>query len=259
MIFVDTHTHIYLPEEFPDSAQAVERALAAGVGHMVFPNVDLATVEPMIALHERYPDVTSVAVGLHPTEVKDDYQQALSRMEQILASSRVSPVAVGEIGIDLYWDSTYREEQRDAFEQQCRWAVGRGLPVIIHCREGLDDTLEVLSGMSAMPRGVFHSFGGNCEDVDRIRAVGDFYFGINGIVTFKNSKLRDVLPHIGLDRILLETDSPYLAPVPNRGKRNESSYIPYIAHTVADAVGETPEDVAMATTANARRLFGLGI
>jgi TatD DNase family protein len=255
-MLIDTHTHIYLSEDFPDAEAVYQRAIDAGVGHMVLPNVDLHTLDDMLKMHFLHPDTTSVAIGLHPTEINDNYRAdldaVLSRLDDV-----ADTVAIGEIGIDLYWDKTYRTEQRDAFATQCCVAVERDLPVIIHCREGLDDTLDVLSAMEKAPRGVFHSFVGTCEDVDRIRAVGDFYFGINGIVTFKNSKLRDVLPHIGLDRLLLETDSPYLSPVPYRGKRNESAYVPYVADTVAKALGVDLAEVAERTTANACTLFRL--
>lgn len=260
MKLVDTHTHIYLADEFPDGDEVVGRAVAAGVAHMVLPNVDLASVEPLLALHSRYPRLTSVALGLHPTEVRGDYREAMAEIRRRADALPAGELcAIGEIGIDLYWDATYRREQGEAFAEQCAWAVERQLPVIIHCRQGLDDALAVLSAMADRPRGVFHSFGGTIEEVDRIRAVGDYYFGINGIVTFKNSGLRDVLPHIGLDRMLLETDSPYLAPVPRRGRRNESAYVAYVAEAVAAALGVSPDEVGERTSANAAALLGLTV
>ncbi|WP_245206986.1 TatD family hydrolase [Barnesiella sp. WM24] len=254
-MIVDTHTHLYLPE-FESPSAAVERAIGAGVGHMVFPNVDLSTIEPMLALHKLYPDNTSVAMGLHPTEVGDDWESVLARIESEFDST-CKFVAVGEIGIDLYWDKTYRLQQREVFRRQVNWAADRGLPVIIHCREGLDDVLDVLSSVERLPTGVFHSFGGSVADVERIRSIGDFYFGINGIVTFKNSSLRDVLPAIGIDRLFLETDSPYLAPVPHRGKRNESAFIVHTAAYVANVLCLSQQDVHDITTANASSLFNL--
>lgn len=260
MRLVDTHSHIYLPDDFPDGDEVVGRALAAGVVHMVLPSVDLGSVAPLLAMHSRYPLATSVALGLHPTEVGPDFREALGEMRRhVDASPPARLCAIGEIGIDLYWDATYRREQREAFAEQCAWAVELSLPVIIHCRKGLDDALDVLSSMEEKPRGVFHSFGGTADDVGRIRAVGDYYFGINGIVTFKNSGLRDVLPHIGLERILLETDSPYLAPAPRRGRRNESAYVAYVAAAVAAALGVAPDEVAERTAANAASLFGINI
>ncbi len=254
-MIVDTHTHLYLSDfESPDAA--VERAVSAGVGHMVFPNVDLSTITPMLALHDSHKDVTSVAMGLHPTEVDEGWEAALAEIETWLDSGRHF-VAVGEIGIDLYWDMRFRSQQREVFAKQVRMAADRSLPVIIHCREGLDDVLDVLSSAERVPTGVFHSFGGTADDVKRIRDVGNFYFGINGIVTFKSSRLREVLPEIGTERLLLETDSPYLAPVPMRGKRNESAYIVHTAANVASSLGMTLEAIAGVTTANARRLFSI--
>ncbi|MBD5191886.1 MAG: TatD family hydrolase [Bacteroidales bacterium] len=256
-MFIDTHTHLYLPEFAPDPAAAVDRAVDAGVGFMIFPNVDLSTVEPMKLLHSRRPEVTAMAMGLHPTEVNSDYRQALNQIEAELLADPSQYVAVGEIGIDLYWDKTFREEQMEVFRTQCRWAVDMDKPVIIHCREGLDETLEVLASLPEPPRGVFHSFGGTPEDVERIRRTGDFYFGINGIVTFKNSSLRNTIKHIDPERLLLETDAPYLAPVPMRGKRNESAFMIHTAAHVADSLGMTPQRLASLTTENAKRLFRL--
>ena len=256
-MFIDTHTHLYLPEFAPDPAAAVDRAVDAGVGFMIFPNVDLSTVEPMKLLHSRRPEVTAMAMGLHPTEVNSDYRQALNQIEAELLADPTQYVAVGEIGIDLYWDKTFREEQMEVFRTQCRWAVDMDKPVIIHCREGLDETLEVLASLPEPPRGVFHSFGGTPEDVERIRRTGDFYFGINGIVTFKNSSHRNTIKHIDPERLLLETDAPYLAPVPMRGKRNESAFMIHTAAHVADSLGMTPQRLASLTTENAKRLFRL--
>lgn len=256
-MLIDTHTHLYLDEFAPDPESAVERAFAADVQKLIFPNVDLSTVEPMNRLRDRYADKIFMAMGLHPTEIGDNWRSDLSKIESEFENNLNRYVAVGEIGIDLYWDKTYREQQREAFNRQVKWAVRHNLPVIIHCREGLDDTLDVLSEYSGKVSGVFHSFGGTVEDVERIRSIGDFYFGINGIVTFKNSGLRTTLPEIGLDRILLETDSPYLAPVPFRGKRNESAYIVHVARQTAETLGVTEEKVAEATTANAEKLFSI--
>ena len=256
MIF-DTHTHLYLPEFEDGGEAAVKRAFEAGVERLMFPNVDLTTIAPMRELQARHPQQIFMAMGLHPTEVNSDWEQALSAVESELRTHLTDYKAIGEIGIDLYWDKTFRQEQLEVFGRQVDWANELGLPIIIHCREGLDEVLEVLKSRKQVPRGVFHSFGGTVEDVERIRAVGDFYFGINGIVTFKNSKLREVLPAIGLDRIVLETDSPYLAPVPHRGKHNESAFIVNTAATVAQAIGEPLEKVEKVTTSNANHLFGI--
>lgn len=251
---IDTHTHLYLSHYESDGGgeSAVERALNSGVEMMIFPNVDLESIGPLNYLAEKFPDNIRTAVGLHPTEVRDDWKTVLS---EIMAQEK-SPVAVGEIGIDLYWDNTFRIQQIEAFDCQCDIAVKRKLPIIIHCREGLDEVLYVLKNHPDI-QGVFHSFGGSPEDVERIRKYGDYYFGINGIVTFKNSKLEDTLPSIGLERIVLETDSPYLAPVPYRGKRNESSMLPLIAQDIAKKLGIDIREVEAATTINAKALFSI--
>lgn len=251
---IDTHTHLYLPEYDGRGATAVSRAVEAGVEQMIFPNVDLSTVRPMLELAARFPKNIECAIGLHPTEIKEDWQTTLSEIMSTTAENEF--VAIGEVGIDLYWDKTFREQQMQAFDIQCGYATEMGLPLIIHCRDGLDETLEVIKGHPNV-RAVFHSFGGTRDDVDRIRQIGDYYFGINGIVTFKNSKLRDVLPHIGLERILLETDSPYLAPVPFRGKRNESSYLPYVSACIASALSLDSKRIEEATTASAKALFAI--
>lgn len=256
-MIVDTHTHLYLEEFEPDNAAAVRRALEAGVGHMIFPNVDLDTIPRMKSLHAQFPDATSMAMGLHPTEVNDGWSDTLAAVEAEFASGE-RYVAVGEIGMDLYWDATFRDGQMQALDRQLSIADRLGIPVIIHCREALDPTLEVMEGHRGV-RGVFHSFGGTEADVDAIRRRlnDDIYFGINGIVTFKNSGLRSVLPVITADRILLETDSPYLAPVPHRGKRNESAFIIHTAAVVADSLGMTEKALESVTTSNASSLFSL--
>ncbi len=253
MRLVDTHTHLYLPNFVDEQPDAVSRAIDAGVEKMIFPNVDLTTVKPMIELAQRYPENVSMAMGLHPTEVKEDWRDVMGEIEQYIGDGK-GYVAVGEIGIDLYWDKSFVEEQMQVFERQVAKAIDLNLPAIIHCRDGLPQALEVLQGLPGA-KGVFHSFGGGESDVDAIRRIGDFYFGINGVVTFKNSRLRDTLPAIGLERILLETDAPYLAPVPHRGKRNESSYLSLIASHIAENMDCDVNKVAAETTANAERLF----
>lgn len=256
-MLTDTHTHVFLPEFDSDRDEVMRRASLAGVGMMVLPAIDADSIESMDSLHGRYPDCTALAMGLHPTELKDDWKSRLDDVVCLLRRRRSDFVAVGEIGMDLYWDTSGRMEQREVFRRQCELAVELGLPVIIHCREALDDTLDVLRGLDELPRGVFHSFTGDAADIDRVRSVGDFYFGVNGVVTFKNCTLRDHLAVIGLDRILLETDAPYLAPVPNRGKRNEPANVRFTAEHVAASLGVDAAILAAETTENARRLFEL--
>ena len=256
-MFVDTHTHLYLDEFAPSPQDAVQRAIDAGVSKMIFPNVDLSTINPMKELSSAFPQNTFMAIGLHPTEIKETWIEDLAKTKEEFDNHTYKYIAIGEIGIDLYWDKTFRSEQMQALEQQFQWAIDNSLPVIIHCRDGLDEILEVLDSFDTKPMGVFHSFGGTANDVEQIRKRGDFYFGINGIVTFKNSKLRETLPHIGIDRILLETDAPYLAPVPHRGKRNESSYLIHTAAHIAQHIGVSLEELALATTTNAKHLFNI--
>lgn len=251
----DTHSHIYLEEFDGDRDEAIARAKSAGLRHLVLPNVDLETYGRMTAVHEAYPAYTSMAMGLHPTSVGEDFRAVLDAVRRLLDSRRF--VAVGEVGIDLYWDKTFKEEQMEAFDTQLHWAEDRRLPVIIHSREATETIADVFRNYrGTLPACVFHSFGGTREDVALIRSFGDFYFGINGVVTFKNSRLAEVLDTIGLDRILLETDCPYLTPVPFRGKRNESAYVPYVAAKIADTLGVTVDEVSATTDRNAAALFG---
>lgn len=252
----DTHTHIYMEDTFPDGGvEAAQRAFDAGVTQLIFPCVDLESLPMMQRLHERFSDNTHVAIGLHPTELGEDPAGTVREMERIL--DRGGFCAVGEVGIDLFWDKSRRGEQIDIFDRQLRMAAERGLPVLIHCREGQAETLDVIDRFGGtLPTLVFHSFTGNEEDVRRIRGVCDPLFGINGVVTFKNAPtLREALPGIGLDRIVLETDAPWLAPVPFRGSTNESSHIPQIRDKVAEVLGLTPEEVETATDRTAAQLY----
>lgn len=252
----DTHTHLYMADAYPDGGkEAVENAVKAGVTAMVFPCVTLESLEGMRFLHERFPENTRLAIGLHPTEVGDDAEEQLQLMEAMLPGDFA---AVGEVGIDLYHDASRREQQKKVFARQIKWAQKYDLPVIIHCRDGLDDTLEVLSSVEGKhPILIFHSFTGGIEDVKRIREVCDPWFGINGVVTFKNAPLlREALPEIGIERILLETDAPWLSPAPMRGQRNESSRIPYIRDKVAEVLDISPQEAERITDESAHKIFG---
>ncbi|MDE6716828.1 MAG: TatD family hydrolase [Muribaculaceae bacterium] len=255
----DTHTHLYMSDYEDGGVLAVERAISSGVGMMIFPGVDFDSIAPMTILHRRYPANTRIAIGLHPTELGDNPGSILDRMEDILEASPESFSAIGETGIDLYWDKSNPEGQKEAFSRQYDWAVRHGLPLIIHCREGLGEALEVIASKTGeRPKMIFHSFTYGPEEVRRIREVCDPWFGINGVVTFKNAaKVREALPEIGLDRIVLETDSPYLAPVPHRGERNESSYLGSVRDKTAEVLGLSPEEVERVTDANAKEIFTL--
>lgn len=260
----DTHTHLYMADAFPDGGDAaVQRALDAGISHMVLPNVNLDSVAPLLALHYRHPECTSVAAGLHPSDVDGDWQ---AQIREIFARfEEAGSVAVGEVGVDLYHDSTFRTQQMDAFGHQLDLAYTLRLPVIIHCRQALDETLHVLSlmGERKVPL-LFHSFTGTPHEARRIieetgeMGYGKVLFGINGVVTFKNAPaLREALGVTGISRIVLETDSPYLSPVPHRGKTNESARIVEICNAVASTLGMNPREASRITDCNAKEFFKL--
>ena len=253
---IDSHSHIYCDAFDEDRDSVVQRARDAGVSHIIMPGESLESVPLQVALQKKFPDYISLALGLHPEEVNGDYMAVLEQMRPLL--DQYSIVAVGEIGIDLYWDKTWREQQQHALDIQLHWCHELGVPFIIHCRDGLDDILDVMDHLDCpVPQGVFHCFTGTPADVERIRQRGDFYFGVNGVATFKKSTVPQILPVIGIDRLLLETDAPYLAPVPHRGKRNESAFIPLINNFIASSMGLSPEVVSEATDRNAMRLFNL--
>ena len=253
---IDTHTHIYLTEFDNDRDDVVLRAREAGITKVVLPNVDLTTIRPLDEAVNRYAGFCIPAMGLHPTSVDSNYKKVLDHIAKLLDTSEYC--AIGEIGLDLYWDKTFISEQIDALIQQMTWASSKKLPVIIHCREALPEILQVLKDLRHLSlQGVFHSFSGTPDDVSMISEFGDFYFGINGVATFKNVHLEDVVKKIGLHRLLLETDAPYLTPVPFRGKRNEPAYIIYTARRLADIMGISLSELSDQTTYNACRLFGL--
>lgn len=255
-MIVDTHTHIYLPEFGEDLEAVVSRAVASGIGHFVLPNVDTETIAPLREVREKYPCLMSSAMGLHPTSVNDTYKPALDAVYKELCSGDYC--GVGEIGLDLYWDKTYYKQQTDVFVTQLKWAAEKDLPVIIHCRDAFDEIIEVFDRLKQIPvRGVFHSFGGTPEQVEKVKGAGDFYFGINGVATFKNAHLENTVRAIGLSRLLLETDAPYLAPVPYRGKRNEPAYLVRTAEKMASVFGIEESEIEETTTRNAVSLFRL--
>lgn len=252
----DTHTHIYFPDYGEKIHEIMNRCESEGVTHFILPNVDESTVSQVKDFHKRYPSVTSMAMGLHPTEVKEDWEEVVEKIEKELSEEEY--VAVGEVGMDLYWDKTFEEEQKEAFAKQLEIASSLNLPVIIHCREALDETLEIIERVKPKVPLIFHSFTGSLEDVKKIRKICDPYFGINGVVTYKNAPaLREALHEITPERLLLETDSPYLTPVPHRGKRNDSSHLKYIRDKIAEEFHTSPEDIENITDQNARIVFGL--
>ncbi len=253
MFLVDTHTHIYDPQFDLDRNEAVRRALEAGVGLMLLPNVDTSTIAPMLDLHGQYPDCTRVMMGLQPEEVKDDYDVVLATMEKEL--ERGIYVGVGEIGLDFYWDTTYEKQQLDAFEVQLDWAKQLGLPLSIHCRNAFEKMVNVLEKkQDGGLRGIMHCFTGTEDEAKAYVELG-FHLGLGGVTTYKNCGVKDYLPNLPIDRIVLETDAPYLSPMPCRGKRNEPAYLVHTARKLAEILQISLEDFAATTTANARVLF----
>lgn len=253
--FVDTHTHLFCEEFNQDREAVVERAVAAGVTRLCLPAINLGSMSPLLEMCERFPGQCLPMIGLHPTDVTADYKKDLQELERILfADDRF--VAVGEVGLDFYWSEEFRSEQIDAFEEQIGWACRAGLPLAIHSRNAFKELSAVMDGHRADGlRGVFHCFSGTADEAAELLTHEGFFLGVGGVLTYKKSPLPQVLATVPLERIVLETDSPYLPPVPFRGKRNESAYIPYIAETLAQIYGCTVEKVAEVTTQNAERLF----
>jgi TatD DNase family protein len=255
MQLIDTHTHIYLPEFDSDRDEAVSRAVRSGVVRLLMPNIDTESADKMISAENRYPGICFPMIGLHPTSVKKDYAEQLEKLEDLALNHKF--YAVGETGIDLYWDKSHLHEQIAAFSRQTAFAIRHDLPVVIHSRNSFDEVFRALGEFRGSPlKGVFHAFTGTSEDTEKALAIG-FKIGIGGIVTFKNSGLDKIVMQVGLDNIIIETDSPYLAPVPYRGKRNESSYLRLINERVAEILGISPEESAIATYTNSVRLFNL--
>ena len=255
MYLVDTHTHVYDHQFSLDRDAAMQRALDADVGMMLLPNVDASTIALMLDLHEQYPDCTRVMMGLQPEEVKDDYKAVLSHMETEL--ERGIYVGVGEIGLDFYWDATYEKQQFDAFETQLYCAKQLGLPLSIHCRNAFDKMVKILEKkQNGGLHGIMHCFTGTEEEAKVYLELG-FHLGLGGVTTYKNCGVKDYLPHLPLDRIVLETDAPYLAPVPCRGKRNEPAFLVHTAKRIAEILQMPLEEFAAATTANVKDLFQL--
>lgn len=259
---IDTHTHLNDKEAYPDGegAACVRRAIQAGVDHVILAGVDIPTIESMQELQQEFPENVSLMLGIHPTEISDNWEEDLFEIERLLPTMP-GVVAVGEIGIDLHEEGRDIELQKEVFRRQLRMAARLHLPVNLHQRDGLEATLECLreADLKAIPSVVFHCFTEGPETVRRVReVVPDAYFGIGGVCTFKNAKaVREALHEIGLDRIVLETDAPYLSPTPFRGQRNESARIPLIATAIAAELGTTAVEVAEITDRNAREIFDL--
>lgn len=251
---IDTHSHIYSEEFDADRAATIQRAKEVGVTKIILPNVDSESLPRMLELETEYPGYCFAAIGLHPTSVKNDYHTELNLVESEL--KRREFIAIGEIGIDLYWDKSFLQEQILVFRQQLDWAIEYKLPVIIHVRDSMQETFEVLDFYRGKGlTGVFHSFTGTKQDADWIIEFGGFYLGINGIVTFKNSGIDIVIKQLNIKNLLLETDSPYLTPAPYRGKRNESAYVDLVCQKLSEIFEVEKTEIIRQTTENSLKLF----
>jgi TatD DNase family protein len=253
MSLIDTHAHIYLEEFDTDRVDMMQRSSDAGVDKIYMPNVDHTSIDRMLELELKHSNVCIPMMGLHPCYVKRDFEKELYLVEEWLNKRKFS--AVGEIGTDLYWDKTFWPQQQEAFKVQVNWAKKFKLPIVIHCRESIDETIALLEPLLDVSlKGVFHCFSGTLTQAEKVIAMG-FYLGYGGVATFKNGGQDKVIPHIPLESIVLETDSPYLAPVPHRGKRNEPAYIELVANRVADLRGISGHEVKQKTSENATKLF----
>ena len=258
MFFIDTHTHLDGHEFDDDRDEVISRAKAAGVSKVFIPAVDLPSVDSVLAVCGRSPGYAYPMIGLHPEEVKADWRSVLARMKPRLDEPSNPFIAVGEVGLDYYWSREFEQEQLEAFEEQVRWSVEYRLPLMIHCRKGQNEMVNMLRRYEGeLPGGVFHCFTGNEREAAELLRFDNFMLGIGGVLTFKKSRLPETLAAaVPLSRIVLETDSPYMAPVPMRGKRNESAFTLYVLKRLAECYGVSEQEVADATNDNVRRVFG---
>ena len=255
MNFIDTHTHLDGEEFAADLHEVVDRAREAGVSKVFVPAIDLKSVDTVVETCNQFPGYAYPMIGLHPEEVRADWSSVLDEMYKRLKPGHPF-IAVGEVGIDYYWSREFEKEQLMAFERQVQWSIETRLPLMIHCRKGQNEMVSMLRHYAdELPGGVFHCFTGNEHEAEELLQFERFVLGIGGVLTFKKSHLPEVVPHIPLDRIVLETDAPYMAPVPMRGKRNESAYVAYVRDRLALAYGISPEEIDRHTTANAMRMF----
>ena len=254
-MYIDTHAHLYDEAFTGEEDLAIARAVEAGVTEIIFPDIDSQTRDIMFATADRHPGTVFPCLGLHPTSVDGNWKQEMLKLEEYLGRK---VWAIGEIGMDCYWSKEFVKEQEEVFRIQLELADRLGLPVIIHSRESIGLIIQILKDCRHLSlRGVFHAYSGSIETFRELQRLGDWYFGIGGVLTYKKAGIADTVKEIPLDRILLETDSPYLPPVPFRGKRNESSYIPYIAAKLAELTSTDAEEIGRQTTENAKKLFGI--
>ncbi|MDG1842240.1 MAG: TatD family hydrolase [Crocinitomicaceae bacterium] len=257
-MLIDTHSHLYAKEFQNDFLEVLDRAKENKVAKILLPNIDMDSISLMEDICQKHPDMFYPMMGLHPCSINNDWESQFAPIEKLL---REKPyIALGEIGIDLYWDKTFLEEQKKAFSVQLKLANELNLPVVIHARDSFTEIFEVLDTLNLKKlSGVFHCFTGRLQEVEKINSYTNFYFGIGGVLTYKNSGLSDVLKHIPLNKLILETDSPYLPPVPYRGKRNESSYIVHVAQKVSEVLDIPLLEIEKLTTKNAAELFNLSL
>lgn len=256
MIFTDTHTHLYSKDFEPDRKLLINKALDAGIKRLFMPNISRESIAGMLEVEAEFPEYCFPMMGLHPCSVAEDVEEELKTVEEWLAKRKFT--AIGEIGIDLYWDKTFFKQQQDAFRRQIQLAKKYALPYVIHSRNSFDETMEIVSEFkNDRIKAIFHCFSGNVKQAEQIIEAGDFKLGIGGVVTFKNSGLDKVVEAIDLEHLVLETDAPYLAPAPYRGKRNEPEYLILIAKKIAEIKQRSLEEVAAATTANSVYVFGV--
>ena len=255
-MYIDTHTHIYLKDFDEDRKGIISECINSGVKKLFLPNIDKNSIADVIKTCELYKDICYPMVGLHPCYIKDSYEQDLDYLKPIIKS--INPIAIGEIGIDLYWDKSNLEIQREAFVAQINWAKEFKLPIVIHARDSYNEIFEILDRLNDESlKGVFHCFSSSLKDANRILNYGGFKLGIGGVVTFKNSGLDKVVKNIDIKNIVLETDSPYLTPTPFRGARNKSSYIPIIASKLSDIYKISSEEIGNITSKNAKEIFSI--
>jgi TatD DNase family protein len=255
MHLIDTHTHLYLEEFKNDIAAVIDRAQQSGVQKFYLPNIDSSSIEDMLELEQQFPGICLAIMGLHPCSVKENYKQELQLVEQWLGKRTFA--AVGEIGLDYYWDKTFIAEQKEAFQLQIEWALQYNIPIVIHSRDSLQDCIDIVKqNQNGKLHGIFHCFGGSMNEAQQIIDL-NFLLGIGGVVTYKKAGLAEVLKEIPLSSLVVETDAPYLTPVPFRGKRNEPSYLKYVAEKIAEVKNITVEEVCKITTVNAQNLFDI--
>lgn len=259
-MIIDTHAHLDGEEFAEDRDEVVKRALEAGVGKVFIPAIHLESVATGLDFCQHYPDFAYPMIGLHPEEVKADYADVLKKMKGMLTEKPAQWIAIGEVGLDYYWSREYEREQLAAFEEQVQWSIATRLPLMIHCRKAQNEMVRLLKNYQhELPSGVFHCFTGNEKEAAELLQFDNFVLGIGGVLTFKKSHLPEILPQIPLNRIVLETDSPYMAPVPMRGKRNESAYVVYVLKKMAAVYGKTEQEIATKTNANVSRIFGISV